>query len=113
MVFDKYFLANDPIQISIVYLSAFKLHTNNCLFNRLLGPPSTWVIATTFTQADEESIYGRLYKNNMDGLNSFFPTKIALGLVVSKDSHAFFNDEPIYSFKQHHCKVKFIQFKID
>ena len=48
----------------------------------------------------------------MDGLNSFFPAKIALGLVVSKDSHAFFNDEPIYSFKQHHCKVKFIQFKI-
>ena len=45
----------------------------------------------------------------MDGFNSFFPTKIALGLVVSRDYHAFFNDEQIYSFKEYHCKVKFVK----
>ena len=76
------------------------------VFLRLVGPPSTWVLSQTFQQASEESIYGRLYKHNMEGLNSFFLPKDALELVINKDSVAMFFDDPIYSFKEYHCKVQ-------
>ena len=48
----------------------------------------------------------------MNGLNSFFPPKDALELVIGKDSVAMFYDDPIYSFKEHHCKVKMIESKL-
>ena len=76
------------------------------VFLRLVGPPSTWVLSQIFQQASEESIYGRLYKHNMEGLNSFFLPKDALKLVIDKDSVAMFFDDPIYFFKEYHCKVK-------
>ena len=79
---------------------------NSKLYPRLIGPPSTWILSQTFQQASEESIYGRLYKNNMDGLNSFFQPKNALEHVINKDSVALVYDDPIYSFKEYHCEVK-------
>ena len=91
------------------FYHSLKFRVNEKSFIRVVGPPSTWILSQTFQQANEESIYGRLYKNNMDGLNSFFQPKDALKLVIDKDSVAMFYDDPIYSFKEYHCKVNSIQ----
>ena len=94
------------------YHTLKRLRTDETSFIRLVGPPSTWILSQTFQQAKEGSIYERLYRKNMNGLNSFFPPKDALELVIDKDSVAMFYDDPIYSFKEHHCKVKMIESKL-
>ena len=96
--------------MSHTFYHSLKPVVNEKSFFRVVGPPSTWILSQTFQQANEESIYGRLYKNNMDGLNSFFQPKDALKLVIDKDSVAMFYDLPMYSFKEYHCKVNPIQY---
>ena len=55
-------------------------------------------------------MYGRLYRKNMDGGNSFFmPIEKGLELVSNSDSVAMFYDNPIYSYKEQHCKVRSIK----
>ena len=74
-------------------------------FHRLLGPPPTWVLSQLFRFGPEESIYGRLFRNNMDGLNSFGKNKDQLDKLVQSDSAALIQDIPTHNFKEYHCKV--------
>jgi hypothetical protein len=85
---------------------------SNQTFFRLIGPPSTWIMAQKFQTANQDSIYGRLYKNNMDGLDSFCTLENGLEYVLKNDKVALIFEEPIYSYQQYHCKVKLIFFRI-
>ena len=70
-----------------------------------MGPPPTWVLSQLFRFGPEESIYGRLFKNNMDGLNSFGKNKAQLDKLEKSNSLALIQDLPIYNLKEYHCKV--------
>ena len=70
-----------------------------------MGPPPTWVISQSFRFAAEESIYGRLFKNNMDGLSSFGENKAQLDKLEKSNSLALIQDNPTHNFKEYHCKV--------
>ena len=70
-----------------------------------MGPPPTWVLSQLFRFGPEESIYGRLFKNNMDGLNSFGGDKAQLDKLEKSNSLALIQDLPIHNFKEYHCKV--------
>ena len=78
------------------------------MFFRLIGPPSTWIMSQKFQTANQDSIYGRLYKNNMDGLDSFCTLENGLEYVLQNDKVALIFEEPIYSYQQYHCKVQLI-----
>ena len=57
-------------------------------------------------QANEESIYGKLFKNNMD-VNSFYPFAEGIDYVMNSDTEvALFHLQDINSFEKYHCKVK-------
>ena len=64
-----------------------------------------------FQTANQDSIYGRLYKNNMDD-QSFFALEKGLEYVMKNDKVALIFEEPIYSYQQYHCKVQLMFFKI-
>ena len=70
-----------------------------------MGPPPTWVISQSFRFGAEESIYGRLFKNNMDGLSSFGENKAQLDKLEKSNSLALIQDIPTHNFKEYHCKV--------
>ena len=70
-----------------------------------MGPPPTWALSQLFRFGPEESIYGRLFKNNMDGLNSFGEDKDQLNKLEKSNSLALIQDLPIHNFKEYHCKV--------
>ena len=53
----------------------------------------------------ENSIYGKLYKNNMDGLNSFFTREDSLEKLVNEKSLALIADSPIHNFENYHCQI--------
>ena len=74
-------------------------------FCRLIGQPSTWLLSQLFQLASKDSIHGKLYRKNMDGLNSFYETDAGLHHLVSNESTAMIVDSPIHSFKDYHCKV--------
>ena len=102
-IFCSYFGRNDD------FINSFR----NCLtFNkfilssRLIGPPKDWASSQVFIQANEESIYGKLLKNNMD-VNSFYPFEEGIDYVVNSDTEvALFHFQDINSFEKYHCKVK-------
>ena len=60
-----------------------------------------------FQNGKEDSIYGKLYKNNMDGLNAFYNTNDkALEHLVNSDSVAYIQrGDDINFVKDYHCKV--------
>ena len=74
-------------------------------FCRLIGQPSTWLLSQLFQLASKDSIHGKLYRKNMDGLNSFYDTDDGLHHLVSNESTAMIVDTPIHSFEDYHCKV--------
>jgi hypothetical protein len=76
-----------------------------CNILRLMGPPPTWVLSQLFRFGPEESIYGRLFKNNMDGLNSFGKNKAQLDKLEKSNSLALIQDIPTHNFKEYHCKI--------
>ena len=63
-----------------------------------------------FLQENEESIYGKLFKNNMDGLSSFYPFTEGIDYLVNSDTEvALFHFQDINyinSFEKYRCKVK-------
>ena len=75
------------------------------ILSRLIGPPSSWAISQQFHSSQEDSIYVKLYKNNMDGLNSFFPVENGLQHILSNDSLALIYDLSV-SHMKFKCKVK-------
>ena len=70
-----------------------------------MGPPPTWGISQLFRFGNEESIYGRLFKNNMDGLSSFGENKAQLDKLEKSNSLALIHDIQIHNIKEYHCKV--------
>ena len=75
------------------------------ILSRLIGPPSSWAISQQFHSSQEDSIYVKLYKNNMNGLNSFFPIENGLEYILSNDSMALIYALPI-SHMESQCRVK-------
>ena len=74
---------------------------------RLIGPPKDWASAQWFLKGNEESIYGKLFKNNMDGLNSFRPVVEGMDYLVNSDTEvALFQFMNLHSFQEYQCKVK-------
>ena len=72
----------------------------------MLLPPITWTISQTFLSSSGDSIYGRLMKNNLEGLKSFLPPKEALEkLTKSSEPMALFSLIPIHNFEEFQCKV--------
>ena len=82
-----------------------RIYNEPLKFSRLIGPPDTWVLSQLFRFGSEESIYGRLFKNNMDGLNSFGKNKDQLDKLVKSDSLALIQNMPTHNFEEYHCKV--------
>ena len=70
-----------------------------------MGPPPTWVLSQLFLFGPNESIYGRLFKNNMDGLSSFGENEDQLDKLVKSDKLALIQDIPTHNFKEYHCKI--------
>ena len=70
-----------------------------------MGPPPTWVLSQLFLFGSNESIYGRLFKNNMDGLSSFGENEDQLDKLVTSDKLALIQDIPTHNFKEYHCKI--------
>ena len=74
--------------------------------SRLIGPPKDWASTQWFIQGNEESIYGKLYKNNMDGLSSFLPVVEGIDYLVNTDTAvALFLFLNVHSFQEYECKV--------
>ena len=98
------FQKNDKITLTVHSL----LFTNNqsILSSRLIGPPKDWAYAQWFIQGNEESIYGKLFKNNMDGLSSFYPVIEGIDYIVNSDTEvALFQFMNLHSFQEYQCKV--------
>ena len=77
------------------------------LSSRLIGPPKDWASTQWFIQGNEESIYGKLYKNNMEGLSSFYPVVKGIIYLVNSDTEvALFQFMNLHSFQEYQCKVK-------
>ena len=75
--------------------------------SRLIGPPKDWASTQWFIQGNEESIYGKLYKNNMEGLSSFYPVVDGIDYLVNGDTEvALFQFMNLHSFQEYQCKVK-------
>ena len=74
---------------------------------RLIGPPKDWASTQWFIQGNEESIYDKLYKNNMEGLSSFYPVVDGIDYLVNGDTEvALFQFMNLHSFQEYQCKVK-------
>ena len=59
-----------------------------------------------FQNAKEDSTYGRLYKNKMNGLKSFFEIEDGLKHLVKREKIAFIADgDIIRAHKHYQCKV--------
>ena len=77
------------------------------LLSRLIGPPKDWASAQWFIQGNEESIYGKLFKNNMEGLGSFYPVVDGIDYLVNSDTEvALFQFMNLHSFQEYQCKVR-------
>ena len=87
--------------------SAHTTSTNlSILSSRLIGPPKDWASSQVFLQENEESIYGKLFKNNMDGLSSFYPVIEGIDYIVNSDTEvALFQFMNLHSFQEYQCKV--------
>ena len=78
-----------------------------CKF-RLICPPSDWATSQIFIHGTNNTIYGKLYKDKMDGLNSLYPTvEAAMDHVLNSNVKVayFQNVDFVNSFKKTHCKV--------
>ena len=75
---------------------------------RLTCPPSDWASSQLFIQGKNDTIYGKLYKNKMNGLKSFY-SSLEAGMdhvLNSNQKIAYFQDNDyVNSVKNTHCKV--------
>ena len=73
---------------------------------RLIAPPSGGALSQLIQNAKEDSVFGKLYRNNMDGLKSFFTKRDGLEHLVNTEKTAFIqNGVVINSYTEYHCKV--------
>ena len=73
---------------------------------RLIGPPSDYALSLLFQNSKKDSIYGRLYQNNMQGLKSFYKDRVALEQLVKSGKVAFVQAGDMINFHEdYHCKV--------
>ena len=76
---------------------------------RLICPPSDFATSQLFIQGTNDTIYGKLYKDKMDGLNSFYPTVgAAMDHVLNSNVKVAYiqNVDYVNSIKETHCKVQ-------
>ena len=74
---------------------------------RLIGPPSDYALSLLFQNSKKDSIYGKLYQNNMEGLKSFYKDRVALEQLVKSGKVAFVQAGDMINFHEdYHCKVK-------
>ena len=73
---------------------------------RLIGPPSDFALSLLFQNSKKDSIYGKLYKNNMEGPKSFYKDRNALEQLVESGKVAFVQAGDMINFHEdYHCKV--------
>ena len=83
----------------------FVMYISTC-FISLISPPKAWTMTRTLTEANENSIWGKLYQNKMDGLDSFYAFENGLEHILNKSKVAYLqNGEQIRYFEDYHCKV--------
>ena len=87
-------------------ISSIQRFKGYLLIFRLIGPPSDFVLSSLFRNGKSDSIYGRLYQNNMDGLRSFYKDRDALQQLVESEKVAFVQaGDPVNFHEDYHCKV--------
>ena len=73
---------------------------------KLIGPPSSYAISQFFINAEENSIYDKLYKNNMFGLESFYPLDKGIGTIIQGRKMALISlGDPIRFYTNYHCQA--------
>ena len=71
----------------------------------LIAPPRSYAISQLFVKGGEDSIYGRLYENNMKN-TSFYPLNEGIGYIIRKPKSALISlGDPIRFYRNHHCEV--------
>ena len=79
--------------------------------SRLIGPPSDLILSQLIANGNQDSIYGKLYKNNMNGIESFLGIEDALNYLVNSSKIAIiFNGDRIRFYENYHCKVNLFVF---
>ena len=71
---------------------------------RLIGPGWTWGVSQPFKARKNNSIYVKLFKNNMDGKNSFMSTDVGLETLVAGDKKALISAHLLQTYEAYHCK---------
>ena len=79
----------------------------------LIAPPRSYASSQLFVKGGEDSIYGRLYKNNMKN-TSFHPLNEGIDYIISKPKSALISlGDPIRFYRNHHCEVRLSSFELD
>ena len=77
----------------------------------LIAPPRSYAISQLFVKGGEDSIYGRLYQNNMKN-SSFYPLNEGIDYIIRKPKSALISlGDPIRFYKNHHCEVRLSSFE--
>ena len=73
-------------------------------FCRIIGPPSEYALSQLFINGTEESIWQKIYKQNIH----FYPTKQGLEYLTQNQSKVALiqHDFLVHSFEAHHCQVR-------
>ena len=75
----------------------------------LIAPPRSYAISQLFVKGGEDSIYGRLYKNNMKS-PSFYPLNEGIDYIIRKPKSALISlGDPIRFYRNHHCEVSSLE----
>ena len=85
-------------------------NNNIALFFRLILPPKDSSLSQYFLKEKDKpgSIYEKIYKNNINELESFFDDEAGLEHMVNEMKLALSNyKHQVLSYKQYHCKVPY------
>ena len=68
-------------------------------------------ISQLFVKGGEDSIYGRLYENNMKN-TSFYPLNEGIDYIIREPKSALISlGDPIRFYRNHHCEVRLSSFE--
>ena len=71
----------------------------------MISVPKTWLLSLTLRNADENSIWGKLYRKKMDE-ESFLSFKDGAETIIDDGKVALLqNGEELRYFDEYHCKV--------
>ena len=99
----KYFLSY--VLFYLLPVPTMRMHCS-LLCSRLLFPPKHWALSQFFINGKKGSIYEKIYKNNNNGLDSFFSVDVGLEHLVNEVNSALIGySHYIQSYNKYHCKV--------